>query len=214
MAIVQCLNCGQLLYRPDEIGGRYWQCINCGPTRVAGEAVDVPERLAQLLEEEYKRVVWQAIHPDSDPASQNSSYVTDSSAKDKRLLPDVGVIAGKQEEIAEGSHTWWIAWIFAGPGALWILILFQWKTEFRTHKAILIAFAAIFVGIGLVLYLLAARPIRRRRLRRILQAAASARSPRARIGTSLTDEALMGEKPESARDESPKQRQDAGQFRE
>jgi hypothetical protein len=181
---------------------------------VTGETVDVPERLAQLLEEEYKRVVWQAIHPDSDPASQNSPYVTDSSAKDKRLLPEVGAIAGKQEEIAEGSHTWWIAWIFAGPGALWILILFQWKTEFRTHKAILIAFAAIFVGIGLVLYLLAARPIRRRRLRRILQESASARSPRARIGTSLTDEALTAEEPESGTDRAAEQRQDSERFRE
>jgi len=37
MAVVRCLSCGRLLYRPDEMAGTAWQCITCGPTQVASD---------------------------------------------------------------------------------------------------------------------------------------------------------------------------------
>ena len=57
MAIVTCKVCGRLLYRPDEMTGTAWQCIDCGSTDVFTEGVDVPAELAQLIEVEYKQVM-------------------------------------------------------------------------------------------------------------------------------------------------------------
>jgi len=54
MAVVNCLRCGRLLFRPDELLGRHWQCPNCGPTRVSGAELSASAGLAALLEEEYR----------------------------------------------------------------------------------------------------------------------------------------------------------------
>jgi hypothetical protein len=70
MAIVTCKSCGRWLYRPDEMSGTAWQCIGCGSTKIAFNADNVPERLAHLLEEEYKRVVWDMIYPGSNSAAR------------------------------------------------------------------------------------------------------------------------------------------------
>jgi hypothetical protein len=50
--------------------GTAWQCIGCGPTKIGAVSEDVPPRLARLLEEEYKRVVWETIYPGSDSAAR------------------------------------------------------------------------------------------------------------------------------------------------
>jgi hypothetical protein len=216
MAIVTCTSCGRLLYRPDEITGTAWQCISCGPTEIEPDDMEVPERLAQLLEEECKRVVWQMIYPHSDSFSRNPPLISGQSPKEKRLLPEVEAISQKQEQIAGGSHTWWIAWIFAVSAAMLILPLAisGWKAEFQTPKVVLMAFAGVFTGIALVYYLLAVRPIRRRRLRRILESSTLARSPSARNEASSTSAAITEREPESAADRAAEQNENAGQFRE
>src|SRR5215471_9507268 len=113
MAIVTCKSCGRLLYRPDEMMGTTGHCISCGPTEIEPDEREVPERLAQLLEEEYKRVAWEMIYPHSDGISRDPPPISDASSKEKRLLPEVEAISQNQEQIAGGSHAWWIAWIFA-----------------------------------------------------------------------------------------------------
>ena len=54
MAVFECTNCRRLLYRPDDMLGRAWQCPNCGPIVVSEEEVSVFAGLAALLEEEYR----------------------------------------------------------------------------------------------------------------------------------------------------------------
>jgi hypothetical protein len=51
---MECTSCQRLLFRPDELSGRAWQCPTCGPTVVADAAVDVAPELAALLEKEYR----------------------------------------------------------------------------------------------------------------------------------------------------------------
>jgi hypothetical protein len=58
MPVFQCNSCQRLLYRPEELLGRAWQCPNCGPTVVSEEAVDVSEELAALLKKEYDLYVF------------------------------------------------------------------------------------------------------------------------------------------------------------
>jgi hypothetical protein len=53
MPVFHCLSCQRLLYRPEELSGRAWQCPECGPTVVSDEAVAVSPELAALLEQEY-----------------------------------------------------------------------------------------------------------------------------------------------------------------
>jgi hypothetical protein len=54
MPVFKCKSCQRLLYRPEELLGRAWQCPICGPTHVSEEPVAVPAELAARLEEEYR----------------------------------------------------------------------------------------------------------------------------------------------------------------
>ena len=66
MAVVNCLTCGRLLYRPDELRGWRWQCPTCGPTVIDEVSQPVPLHLAVQLEAEYRRTL-------SEPASNVSA---------------------------------------------------------------------------------------------------------------------------------------------
>jgi hypothetical protein len=54
MKVFKCMSCGRLLFRPDELLGRAWHCLTCGPTVVSEEPVIVTAELAALLEKEYQ----------------------------------------------------------------------------------------------------------------------------------------------------------------
>ena len=83
MAIFTCRSCGGLLYRPDEMLGTAWQCPTCGPTHVLLQAVNVPEELAKLFEEEYRRLVW------SDPSGPEAGPTSASPAQQSVAVPVV-----------------------------------------------------------------------------------------------------------------------------
>jgi hypothetical protein len=70
MAVFQCTSCRRLLFRPDDLIGRAWQCPACGPVVVGDEMMDVSPALAALLEDEYRLglsrvsgVVWEGEAP-------------------------------------------------------------------------------------------------------------------------------------------------------
>jgi hypothetical protein len=234
MAIVTCKSCGRWLYRPDEMSGTAWQCIGCGPTEIEPNNMSLPVRLAQLLQEEYKRVVWERIYPSSNSMSRDFPLITDPSAKEERPQPDEQAIASapcsaplpeahafeqKRLEIPEGSRTWWIAWIFAIsavivllPQALVHLIA---KSSRIHHEGVLVItiFGASFAVIAVFCFLLALRPIRRMRLWRILKSQSSPRSPNARIDASTANDAFRNGERESRTNGSEDLGEDVGQFR-
>jgi hypothetical protein len=78
--------------------GTAWQCVGCGPTKVTGDNVDVPERLAQLIEEEYKRVVFGAIYPRSAglTTTVNQTETSNTFPIPSELLPGLRTISRRQ----------------------------------------------------------------------------------------------------------------------
>src|SRR5215831_17414033 len=96
MAIVTCKSCGRWLYRPDEMSGTAWQCIVCGPTEIGDTTEDVPERLAQLIEEEYKRVVWGTIYPRSADLTASPNFNLERSPIPMELPPNLRALSHRQ----------------------------------------------------------------------------------------------------------------------
>ena len=234
MAIVRCLNCGRLLYRPDEVTVEAWKCIGCGPTKIELNAKDVPEQLARLLEEEYKLGVPSVNFPNADNAARECPSITNPSAKEERPRPDEQAIASapcpgplpeahafeqKRLEIPEGSRTWWIAWIFAISAVIVLLPqalvhLIAKSSRIRDEGVLVITiFGASFAVIAVFCFLLALRPMRRMRLRRILKSQSSPRSPNARIDASTANDAFSNGERESRTNGSEDQGEDVGQFR-
>jgi hypothetical protein len=54
MPVYRCTSCGRLLFRPENLLGRAWQCPSCGPTTVSDAAVRVNADVAAILEKEYR----------------------------------------------------------------------------------------------------------------------------------------------------------------
>jgi hypothetical protein len=54
MPVFRCASCGCLLFRPENLPGRAWQCFTCGPITVSDAPVRVNADVAALLEKEYR----------------------------------------------------------------------------------------------------------------------------------------------------------------
>jgi hypothetical protein len=84
--------------------GTAWQCIGCGPAEVTPDRGDVPERLAQLLEEEYKRVVWGMINPGSDAVAPTVQSPSRPSRLPSEFSSGLRAISQKRAEIGRGFY--------------------------------------------------------------------------------------------------------------
>ena len=102
MSIYKCSSCGRLLFRPDELSGRAWQCPTCGPIVIADEPAIVSPALSTLLEQEYQRgpsaelivpVKSTTRAPMPNPGPSNPFEIDSTEVRWKRWKP-IGVIIG------------------------------------------------------------------------------------------------------------------------
>jgi hypothetical protein len=191
--------------------GTAWQCITCGPTQVDSEAVDVPERLAKLLEEEYKRVVWEMIYPGSDGVSRVPPAAPGRPHSPPLLLHEVQSIARKRLRTGEGMHKGMMAalWALYITVAVVLLDLLVLPKEFLHRPfariAMLFALACVSVAVaGFMVMLIVAR-IRRRRLGRVDKNSATARSPTLKIQPTSTAQKASEEIQANIPSEDPSQ---------
>ena len=186
MAIVTCESCGRWLYRPDEMTGKEWECLFCGNTKSTEACADVPEQLARLLEEEYKRIVWNMIYPGSDSVSRVPPSPPGRPQPPPLLLQEVNSIARKRLRAGEGmrgpmvSALW--ALLLTTAAVFLVLLLMPKESQSRPFVVIAICFALLTISIAIggfsILFLLAR--VRRHRLGRIDKTTAAARAPTSR----------------------------------
>jgi len=196
MAIVTCTTCCGLVWRPDEMVGTAWQCPTCGPTKVSRETQNVPALLAELLEREYKMVVWgtpSASRPQApDPRRQPSSEADPQLAALSFRLPTIS-----EERVRQANPRPGLLWVTVGCLLSGIILLFLGLTLAPTkHRPVLVLLGAFLAGGGasigsviLVLMLILDYTRHRRFNRRALEAAGLP-SPRSKIDPLKTCEAF------------------------
>lgn len=152
MAIVQCLPCKRLLFRPGQLAGRAWQCPSCGPTTVAPGTVAVPGRLATLLEYEYYLLHYVSIGASDALTAQIPSHAGPSDAE--QALGSLAVSPGDRYPVVRRLRTRQtvrtlgtaLAALLMGLSAL-VLVLFPGPSA---GVALALALAALVVFCGLV----------------------------------------------------------------
>jgi hypothetical protein len=178
--------------------GTAWQCIFCGEAAIEPAAADVPEPLAKLLEEEYKRVVWQMIYPGGDSVSRSPPSVSGRTETPPALLQEVHSIARKRLRTGDGmyrgvvSATW--ALFLAVAAVFLVLLLLPKESHHRRFAAIAILFALACISIAVISLCatLVLADLRRRRLIRVDERMAVARSPKLKIQPGPTAQTNAG----------------------
>jgi hypothetical protein len=166
--------------------GTAWQCIDCGSTDVFTEGVDVPAELAQLIEVEYKQVMWGVAHPGSKGVSLDLLPNAKQEAGIPLISPELKWLWGKKLRTKSPLGRWGIvaSWVFVFAAVILLLALLLPPIKADAspiRAALLLAFAATCSAIAVVIFLLVLAPLRRRRIGRVVRASALERSPSSRI---------------------------------
>jgi hypothetical protein len=175
--------------------------------------MDVPERLAQLLEEEYKRVVWEMIYPGANSVSRDFPDRSNKSPNTAQLLPALQSVAQKPLKSTTAFGVWGIlaAWIFAVVAIVLLLaLLFSPASVGKglLPPVLILVSAILSLAIAALLFLLLLTYRRKQRLQRAIDSSTLARSPNLKIQPQPRCEAFTDNSPPTTLPEPTTSRDD------